>query len=259
MHPDARFPLQSRHVRTILDWHRSPTSSPLKETPMSILRLSRVTIGPVLVVLAVLLVLLFVSVRLAGALAAFPPAKEGEEPKKAQLDNPLDVKGQLQDNDPNDPARNQPAKTYMVKLKKGKTYLIDLSSDDFDAYLRLEDNKGKQIAEDDDSGVGQSGLDAQIVFTPDADGTFKVFATRFDAGTGNFTLKVRELFYKTGKVLTVDKGMLKIEAKIDNNDPVDQVFPKTRYKVYSVKTVAGRTSTTALVSNDGDFDLVTGL
>ena len=222
---------------------------------MSVLRLSRVAFGPVLIVLAVILVLLFVSVRLAGALGAVPgpPDKKGEEPKN-KLDNPLDVKGKLEDNDPNDPARNQPAKTYTVKLKKDKTYIIDMSSVDFDAYLRLEDDKGKQLAEDDDSGGGETGLDAQITFTPDADGSFKIFATRFADGTGNFTLKVRELSYKSGKVLTVEKGELKIEAKITNDDPVDQVFPKTRYKIYSVKMVAGRAYTIDLVTNDADFD-----
>ena len=217
---------------------------------MSILRLSRVALGPLLFALAVILILLFVSVRIAGA---FGEKKQTDEPK-TKLDNPLDVKGQLQENDGNDPVRNTPCKTYMVKLKKGKTYLIDMASNDFDSFLRLEDANGKQLAEDDDSGIGETRLDAQITFTPEADGTFKIFATRFADGTGNFTLKVRELTYKTGKVLTIEKGELKIEAKITNDDPVDQVFPKNRYKIYSVKMTAGRNYTIDLESADADFD-----
>src|SRR6516162_9364874 len=106
----VRFPLQSRQRGTILDATRFgfPSRPSPEEKPMSVLRLSRVAFGPVLIVLAVILVRLFVSVRLAGALGAVPgpPDKKGEEPKN-KLDNPLDVKGKLEDNDPNDPARNQ--------------------------------------------------------------------------------------------------------------------------------------------------------
>jgi hypothetical protein len=220
-------------------------------------RLSRFSVGLVLFALILLILLFLSSVASVGgasggapARVPEPPPKKAEEPKGPH--NPLNVKGQLQDNDPNDPARNQPCKTYKVKLKKGKTYAIDMSSADFDAYLRLENAKGDQIAEDDDSGVGDTGLDAQIVFTPDADDTFKIIATRFADGTGNFSLAVRELVYKTGKVRPLAKGMLSVQDKLTNGDAEDQVFPKKRYKVYSVKMVAGRTYTIDLVSDDFD-------
>src|SRR5205085_2396099 len=122
------------------------------------------------------------------------------------------------------------------KLKKGKTYVVDMVSMAFDTYLRLEDAQGNQVAEDDDSG---GDLNAQIVYAPEADGTFKVIATRFADGTGNFTLQVRELSYKTGKVLSLKQGELLINGKLTNDDPQDPLGPKNRFKLYSIKMTAG--------------------
>src|SRR5437016_181906 len=60
-----------------------------------------------------------------------------------------------------DPKRNTPCKIHVVPLKKGQTYVIDMVGMGIDAYLRLEDNAGKELAEDDDSG---GNLNAQIIF-----------------------------------------------------------------------------------------------
>jgi hypothetical protein len=219
---------------------------------MSSIRFSWLTIGFVLFAILAVAILLLSSVQLAGARAAVPePPAQKQEPKN-QPGKPLDVKGQLQGNDANDPARNQPCKTYTVKLKKDRTYVIDMASVDFDTYLRLEDSQGKQLAEDDDSGGGVNMLDAQIAFTPEKDDTFKIVATRFDEGTGNFALTVRELAYKTGKAQTLKDGQLKIESKLTNDDPQDMLGPKNRCNVYTVKMVAKRTYTIDLVSTDFD-------
>lgn len=219
---------------------------------MSSIRFSWLTIGFVLFAILAVAILLLSSVQLAGARAAVPePAAQKDEPKK-EPGKPLDVKGQLQDNDANDPTRNQPCKIYMVKLQKGKTYVIDMASVDFDTYLRLENTKGDQVAEDDDSGGGINGLDAQIVYTPEKDDAFKIVATRFAEGTGNFTLTVREVTYKTGKAQTLNNGQLKIESKLTNDDTEDVLGPKNRYKIYTVKMVAQRTYTIDLVSTDFD-------
>ena len=37
-------------------------------------------------------------------------------------------------------------------MSSDKTYVIDLESSDFDAYLRVEDAAGKALAQDDDGG-----------------------------------------------------------------------------------------------------------
>ena len=79
-------------------------------------------------------------------------------------------------------------KTHEVKLMAGTTYRIELDSSQFDAYLILEDGKGTKLAEDDDSG---GNTDAKIVFTPNADGVYRVIATTCDVDQkGSYTLTV---------------------------------------------------------------------
>jgi Bacterial pre-peptidase C-terminal domain len=218
-----------------------------KEKAMFDLRLSRSTIMLVVAAIMVLAILLLSSVQIAGAAGKKPaPQKKGEK-----ADMPLDVKGDLKDNDPVDPVHNEPSKTYKVKLKKGRTYVIDMASTDFDSYLRLESPQGTQLAEDDDSG---GNLDAQIVYHPEADGEYKVIATRFDggSGTGAFTLTVHTLLYKTAKAVPLNNGQLKIEGELNNDDPIDLLGPKHRYKVHTVHMTAGRNYTIDMSS--GNFD-----
>src|SRR5271166_2809527 len=72
-----------------------------------------------------------------------------------------------------------PSKLYPIECVAGRTYTIELRSDEFDAYLRLEDASGKTIAHDDDSGVGTLGTDAKIVFKADKSGPYTIAATSF--------------------------------------------------------------------------------
>jgi hypothetical protein len=208
-----------------------------------------------LAAILVMALLLLTSVQLAGAGApgGDPPKPGVKKGEPKEPGTPLDVKGDLKENDAVDPVHNEPCKTFMVKLKKGKTYLIDMVSNDFDAYLRLENGKGGPLAEDDDSG---GDLNAQIIYSPDADGDFKIVATRFDAasGTGAFKLTVRNLSnaYKTGKAVPFKEGQLKIEGKLTNDDPVDIVGPKQRHKIHTVKMMVGRTYTIDMSSDNFD-------
>ncbi len=81
---------------------------------------------------------------------------------------------------------------YRVKLAAGTTYTIDMVAPNqpaLDPYLVLTDAAGKRLAEDDDSG---GGLNARIVFRPEQAGTFRIVATSFNNGTGDFTLTVRD-------------------------------------------------------------------
>ena len=103
----------------------------------------------------------------------------------------ITIDSKLDDKDGRDSVRKQMfSKVFWVKMVKGKTYQIDMKTGAFDAYLRLEDNKSKQLAEDDDSG---GDLDAQILFTPTDDGVYRVITTTFDADeTGPFNLRIQE-------------------------------------------------------------------
>jgi hypothetical protein len=80
-------------------------------------------------------------------------------------------------------------KVHTFRMVKGSTYTIDMASRDFDAFLRLEDSKGKQLAFDDDSGGGQN---ARIVFTAPETDDYRIIATTFGAGQqGRYTLTAK--------------------------------------------------------------------
>jgi hypothetical protein len=102
----------------------------------------------------------------------------------------ISIDGRLSQDDPKDSVRAACfRRIYSVHLQGGRTYQIDLKSRQFDAYLRLEDGQGTQLAEDDDSG---GGLDARIVFNCPLDGTYRIIATSLVPGIGEFTLTVQQ-------------------------------------------------------------------
>ena len=75
---------------------------------------------------------------------------------------------------------------YYLELTSQTTIIIDLESDDFDAYLRLDDNWGRKITHDDNSGLGSNAritrnLDAAwyeiIVISVADEGSYEVTVT----------------------------------------------------------------------------------
>lgn len=122
-------------------------------------------------------------------------ASVGVVPAGGKGDKDIRIEGRLTDKDPRDKMRNGPAQTHTVKMKAGTFYTIDMISKDFDAYLRLLDPKGNQIAEDDDSG---GDLNSRIEFNCTADGDYRIVTTAFsEKGAGNYLLTVK------GKVSTL--------------------------------------------------------
>jgi serine protease Do len=182
-------------------------------------------------------------------LQAKPAPKETEEPKpKPAAFKPVSIDGELTQADPKDAKLDHPAKTYTLKLKKDKAYIIDLVSKDFDAFLRVLDKNGKELAEDDDSG---GDLNARIFFTPDADDEYKIVTATLNGEVGKFTFKVREfqLTKTEAKPREVGKDGISIDTKIGANDASD--LGKLG-KTYSVQMKAGQTYTIELNSNDLD-------
>jgi hypothetical protein len=98
---------------------------------------------------------------------------------------------QLTRNDPIDAARNLNSrrKTYTVNMTAGVNYTIVLESQQFDSYLRLEDDKGIELRKNDDGIPGT--LHSRIDFTPERTGDYRVVATSLGPATGTFTLTVR--------------------------------------------------------------------
>jgi serine protease Do len=97
------------------------------------------------------------------------------------------------------------AQVHLFKMSPGFAYTIDMTSPNqkkLDPYLRLEDSKGNQIAEDDDGG---GMLNARIVFRPAREDEYRIIATTFEEEqTGPYKLVIRQAEVKlalhSGKV-----------------------------------------------------------
>jgi WD40 repeat protein/tetratricopeptide (TPR) repeat protein len=80
---------------------------------------------------------------------------------------------------------------YSVTFVAGRKYQIDMESEVFDSYLRLEDETGKELAADDDSGNSQ--LAARIVFPCSRSGTYRIIATTSNNyESGRYIVTIRE-------------------------------------------------------------------
>ena len=78
---------------------------------------------------------------------------------------------------------------HTITLEKDILYQIEMTSPNLDTYLRIEDEQGNPIVDDDDTG-GQ--LDSMIFFSPPETGTYRLVATTFEPRrTGNYTLIVQ--------------------------------------------------------------------
>lgn len=116
---------------------------------------------------------------------------EKEKVKSAGGKQVYRAEGQISDSEPYDKVRKESRRQlHEFRMLPGNAYTIDLESLDFDAYLRLEDSKGKQLAEDDD-GAGK--LNARIVFRPTTEEQFRIIATTCDPGqTGAYRLTIHQ-------------------------------------------------------------------
>ena len=101
------------------------------------------------------------------------------------------IEGELAATDAKDTVRKEAVcHVHQFEMAPAKSYVIDLASPRFDAYLRLEDADGKQLLEDDDSG---GGTNARLRFRPSVAGTYRIVTTTFEGGQfGGYTLTVRE-------------------------------------------------------------------
>jgi hypothetical protein len=144
-----------------------------------------------------------------------------------------------------------PGKRYELNCVAGRTYTIELRSEDFDAYLRLEDASGKTIEENDDGGGGPKGTDAKIVFKAKTTATFTIAATSFNAAAkGKYTLTV--LHDGAGSENEV-KYLLDVTAKLTKDDRKDKDRGgKSYFKSYKIEM---KEKTTYIIQLDSkDFD-----
>jgi len=185
-----------------------------------------------------------------GKLGAFTLAVEetgGARPTPLVLrEGKARVEGTLTKDDARDHIDPRaPSKFYDVRFEAGKRYRIDLMSKAFDAYLRLEDAAGKELAKDDDSGGGQN---ARIVFSPPATGNYRIIATTL-ATFGPFTLTIEDLAPRAPTVL---KFEARVEGTLTDEDPKDKAPPGGPHRSYSVQFESGRIYRIDLMSKDFD-------
>jgi hypothetical protein len=118
--------------------------------------------------------------------SAKPKAKSKGPSAKLVTEKELRFEGKLTKDSPK--VQNSPAEIHKVSMSPGKTYVIDLESTNFDAYLRILDANGKELAKDDDSGDDRN---SRLRFTPPKDGEYQVVASVFGAGSGSYVLKIQ--------------------------------------------------------------------
>jgi peroxiredoxin len=132
----------------------------------------------------------------------------GGKEKEKDKDTDLQVKGKLTNDDPKDTERGGPTQMHSVRMKAGKAYSIHMIGMQFAPIVRVQDSKGKNLAEDD----GSNDLNARILFNCRADGEYKIVCTSVNAGFGNggYTLSVKN----AGAIQTVSAAHAKLMGKV---------------------------------------------
>jgi len=85
--------------------------------------------------------------------------------------------------------------TYQINLTEGQAVRIALNSDDFDAYLEVQDKAGSQLASDDDSGTDYN---SALIFSAPSAGVYNILVRAYDGNaTGAYVLSVTEVMIET--------------------------------------------------------------
>jgi hypothetical protein len=151
---------------------------------------------------------------------------------------PIVIEGILDGKDPKDKKlKGSPAKIHMLKLSKGVTYVIDLVSKDFDAFLRLEDAGGKELAEDDDGG---GMLNARLFFIPPESAEYALIATTYKPKTGKYRLTVQPSNL-LARPLKVDGGAVTVKDRLTQTGARSPFSPHSNCQLYRVDLKAGNT------------------
>jgi hypothetical protein len=161
-----------------------------------------------------------------------------------------------------------PCKAFLVELEKGKKYTFEYKrlppiSNQFDPYLRIEDEGGQRLIEFDDIIQGQD-LDSRIDgWSPPKTGTYRVICTLYQKPLQqqpgflapdalpprwDFTLSIRE----AGAVLPPARPVLTANVALPKPQAADRALPtlKTTEGDLSVTTLTNLTGANAAVKGD---------
>jgi hypothetical protein len=156
-------------------------------------------------------------------LAAEDKKKPDAEKKKEPAANVV-IEGELSQVDLKDTKGSQSyCKTFTHKMEKDKTYQIDLSSTNFQPFLRLEDAKGTQV----ETGVGQP---ASIFYKAAKTEEYLVVVTGQAQGSiGKFKLTIR------------DAASTLVFSVTEKLTPKDEAYQGRKHKLFLVEMEAGKT------------------
>jgi hypothetical protein len=189
------------------------------------------------------------------ALAAALQVSEAGPKDKPPAVKPIVIDSELNGSDAKDKKlKASPAKVHKLALKEGLVYVIDLVSKEFDAYLRIEDAGGKQLAEDDDGG---GGLNARLFFIPPATAEYSVIATAFKTKTGKYRLTVQQSNLQA-TALKLDQGAAAVKDRLTPAGSRSPFSPHNSCKLYRVELAAGTTYVIDLESTAFDAYLSLG-
>lgn len=130
--------------------------------------------------------------------------------------------------------------THEWFLRADQRHTIDLRSSDFDAYLILRDEWGREVARDDDSG---GGLNARIVFTP-------TFAGRYFLEVTTYRMNETGVY----RLIRMSEPMLSGETVVQGYlSPGRELWlrPGCYYQEHSFAFLPGRSYTIELNSDRG--------
>jgi hypothetical protein len=200
--------------------------------------------------LALVLALSGVLGLLGGLSANDKKTKEPDKKKKADPAKPIVVNDQWIDGDAKDKVyTNSFMKSYTFKMEKDKSYQIELQANNAQAAVRLESDKGNQLASDNDQ-FGNQG--AAIIHRATKTEDYQIIATALNLNTNiKFTLTVKELTGDEGKPidLKLDKGVVTFNGNLDKSDPR---YSGKIHKLFLVKLEANKDYQINMLSKDMD-------
>ncbi|MDA3951364.1 MAG: hypothetical protein PF508_19310 [Spirochaeta sp.] len=130
------------------------------------------------------------------------------------------------------------AARYQLTGRPGTSVVIDLISDDFDAYLQIVDSRGQEYSNDDGGGM----FNSRLSYDFSEEETITVVATSLGGDeTGRYELSVAE------RTITVEAEYRGVLAESD-----ERAYDGTLYDVYEYEGSAGSTIGFAVESDDFD-------
>jgi len=124
--------------------------------------------------------------------------------------------------DPLEPLNQTPHRSYPMLFEQGKTYVIEMRSQEFDSYLMVRDDHGGLLAQNDENIVlTPDAMNSRITFRPQTTAIHQVIATAFaPTGVGSFSIQIREV-----------PVMMRMEDRLATTDEVHNYCYSRQYEV----------------------------